>query len=395
MEGAPQSKSRPTHITEESTDYIDARQEIMGIVPNDTKCFGQQEIESIDKARNRIKQIDEQIKSQKVIDESIISLKHRLKSKLKSVEEIYGAIAFFKEALDLPWLTDALIQIKNRYPVEEERDELHLASLFVNDIFDDDTFETLVRHHLSVFQKKEEEFEWSLPHTLADFRDAVSKAIDEKLLPIDKNLIESRMAEVKVSLVDNLQVVKDIDGDYSPLTGSIRILDSIPELDRYRAIFHEMVHVLSGKTILKKNKEIPDDKPLMSDISIQKTGLSFDMEGESGYRFNWLNEAVTEEINVFLTNTDVGRYREERNMLAELISNGIDKSKIYCAYFENYNPELESKVPEWKALTKKISEVFPERPGTQHLLDVDRRYKIQELETRIARLQEMIQSTSR
>ncbi len=361
----------------------------MGYIPEYAKCFGEAAIGSIDKARERFKSIEEsiasveeneQIRSElevvrsryaELINEHLNSLRERLRIKLQNPDEVSGAFTFFDEAAVIPELSLAIDQVMEKFPENNPSKGTFLAAMFMNDTLDNSLFEPIIRNHLRIFQEKEKEFERYLPHTLADFRDSISEEIKNGDLPIDIETLEARMGETRVYLVDSLQATDHVGGDYSPYTGIIRIIDNEDKEKQYKVIFHEMVHVLSGRTLLKKNKLIPENKPLMSGIDIQRQGLTFETQDVGQDKFRWLNEAVTEDIATSLSKIDTGAYNRERKMLQELIDGGVPRELIYKAYFENYDVNADVAIPAWKELTMSISEKFPHMGGAQKLLQLD------------------------
>lgn len=392
MENVPQPRAQ--HITESSNDYKEARQEIMDYIPEFARFFGEMEIETIDQARIQIDKIEDEISKESdkerqadliavkdlrlvLIKDRLDSLKGRLRAKLFSVDEFQGFLLFCEETKEIPDVQIMLSTLAKLYPDLDYRKNLAAAmgALLVNDVISDFIFEKMIRNHLSIYKKKQEEFHEQLGDVLADFRDRALEGIRSGYLPVDPNQLELRMGETRVYLADSLQVVNHLDGDYSPYTGIVRIVHNEDKEKQNKFIFHEMVHVISGQTLLKKNKKIPDDMPLMSDINIQRNGLGFYTTNIGDRRFVWLNEGVTEDIAVHLSQREDGAYQQERTMLANLIEAGIPRETIYEAYFENYNPDSKEKILAWKELTRKISELHPDMGGAVKLIELDDEYK--------------------
>lgn len=107
----------------------------------------------------------------------------------------------------------------------------------------------------------------------------------------------------------------------------------------------------------------------------QKLGFSFTKLDSSGrlvgYIYDWLNEAVTEELNIRIFEDHPSRngYSIERQALRKMIEDGVPEKLIFDAYFEDYDPDHPDRVPRWKALVAKINEVYPE--GLEKLKKVE------------------------
>jgi hypothetical protein len=241
----------------------------------------------------------------------------------------------------------------------------------VTDGISDLEFEEMVRVHILSHNEKRDEFNERLPDILADFRDSAIEAIKNGYLPISVDLLESRMGETKVYLADNMEMFDDVCGTYRASTGVIKVVANPDEKRQKEDIYHEMVHTLSGRTLLLKNK-IDNEK---KNVEHQRIGLSFDVVDTAGAfkekKFRWINEAVTEEIAIKLSESEDGTYPEERKNLNVLYGNGLLREDLYAAYFENYDPDSADKVPAWKNLTTELSKLHPEINGIEILNNLE------------------------
>lgn len=120
-----------------------------------------------------------------------------------------------------------------------------------------------------------------------------------------------------------------------------------------RTFFHELLHIITSnrKQIVVHNK---DSKSV---FSIQNTGVSF---VGNKIRFTWLNEALTEIINLDLRDeTEICSYLNEI-MLYELISKKIPDREAWIdlqqTYFFNARKDIGLGLEEWKENRKRIDE---------------------------------------
>lgn len=121
------------------------------------------------------------------------------------------------------------------------------------------------------------------------------------------------------------------------------------------AFFHELLHIISSNR-KRQTKDIGDG---IKRTSIQNTGLVF--EGNK-QRFNWLNEALTEVINLDINNNEnIDSYLNEIRLYELLIKKTLDPESwrdLMLTYFFNVRKDGVKGLDEWKENRKRIDESF-------------------------------------
>ncbi|MBN8549712.1 MAG: hypothetical protein J0M12_10385 [Deltaproteobacteria bacterium] len=140
--------------------------------------------------------------------------------------------------------------------------------------------------------------------------------------------------------------------------------------DTRRAFNHELVHAISGRTeqFLVEDGEIFGRSG--SRLGLAFSGLPLDAGRSRGERFQWLNEAITESVNLELLGlTDSASYRTERAILKKL-EETVPRAAFLQAYFENM--EVGSAGPQplpgWKELSAQLTSAY----GTAFLVALDK-----------------------
>jgi hypothetical protein len=175
----------------------------------------------------------------------------------------------------------------------------------------------------------------------------------------------------RMSDYDSFFVERNAEGAHNSALQTIEFDLSTSIEDMPHVILHEMIHALSGVSILKTTST-DSEKVEETKIRNQKVGLMYTkIDHESGKingrKWVWLNEAVTEEITSELCNDDYIAYSKERRKLKRLCELGIDREIIYNAYFEDYNPDDPERVPHWKKFVAELKRVFPDLSVVQAL----------------------------
>ncbi|HEY4480104.1 MAG TPA: hypothetical protein VJB58_01370 [Candidatus Paceibacterota bacterium] len=392
MEGLP--KSKPERISSYSPEYREIREKMRERVPESARIFGESELEDVDNMRKHIEILkdwigeekdEENIKKwkehieafERYSQNNISRLKERLREAVKRGP--VDTIPFFEVASVSENIEQMLRSEVDYFDKIEKKigyDEDTLFILFEDGLVSDKVFEEMVRVYVKLWEKRQEQFHERIPQILATFRDNALQAIKEGKLPITEELLEERMGDTRVYLADDLQIKQCTSGDYDVGEGAIRVAYRENIEAQEKTVFHEMIHALSGRTILIEEKGyFPDEM-----LEHQRVGFRFnvyDKNGDwAGKRFRWLNEAVTEEIAVELSkaNPEHQSYHAEREKLKELYDSGLSKKLVYEAYFENYDPDSKDKIPKWKGLIKTISNIeslIGNISATKHLKNIE------------------------
>jgi len=175
----------------------------------------------------------------------------------------------------------------------------------------------------------------------------------------------------RMSDYDSFFVERNSEGAHNSALQTIEFDLSTSFEDLPHVILHEMIHALSGASILKTTS-MDSEKAEETKIRNQRVGLMYtNVDHESGKikgrKLVWLNEAVTEEIASELCNDDFIAYPKERRKLKQLYELGIDREIIYNAYFEDYDPDDPERVPHWKKFVAELKKVFPDLSVMQAL----------------------------
>src|SRR3989344_3794392 len=314
MEGLP--KSKPERISSYSPEYREIREKMRERVPESARIFGESELEDVDNMRKHIEILkdwigeekdEENIKKwkehieafERYSQNNISRLKERLREAVKRGP--VDTITFFEVASVSENIEQMLRSEVDYFDKIEKKigyDEDTLFILFEDGLVSDKVFEEMVRVYVKLWEKRQEQFHERIPQILATFRDTALQAIKEGKLPITEELLEERMGDTRVYLADDLQIKQCTSGDYDVGEGAIRVAYRENIEAQEKTVFHEMIHALSGRTILIEEKGyFPDEM-----LEHQRVGFRFnvyDKNGDwAGKRFRWLNEAVTEEIAV-------------------------------------------------------------------------------------------------
>ena len=313
-------------------------------------------------------------KKQAAISREAENLKRQLGQFIQNPEKRRYVAEFFNEnniidhGIKMPWEekdfdnTDQVLEIKPQ------------------DI-PNDTFITMLRCHNQILEEKSMKFERNeLPLFLSEFKEGIRKLIGEGVLPssVEKGL--DRLHHTKIYMGDPLYTeFKEKYGFFSPQEEEISLAYLKHAGARKHVLFHELLHMLSGRTLLAKHN-IKVDMPWDDyRIESQRAGLRLLS------RFRWLNESVTEILTkklmgeddkdelditnsiIYLARTSVGEiiesYGKEINLFDTLRTAGKHKisSRLFIdAYFENFDssqPEGQ-RVPAWKRLIHAISDSY-------------------------------------
>lgn len=272
-------------------------------------------------------------------------------------------VNFIKEAMTNFDLQEKVVRLISTANFEDT--PVDQAVVFLKNNFSklpNDLLEEMLRFHVAEFQRKSAEFRRQLPELISRFKSMVERAVLKGWLPVNVELLEKRIHnEINFMLYDNLTEPDNIMlGGYNIIEGIIKINSTLSESERENVIDHELTHVaISGRAIVKSETEGSS----FGSVTIhQKFGLGFENYKKPDQKliFTWLNEAVTESISMLLREGNVvsSFYVMERNILKDLIGEGMSQDLILDAYCETEIPEIEGvRVPAWKKFIAKLNEM--------------------------------------
>lgn len=225
----------------------------------------------------------------------------------------------------------------------------------------------MTRLHVSEFQRKAELLAKKIERYQEEFTNRVLSAIDEGWLPLTKEAVQKRLRVWPKDFLDPISVGYLAKEGHGTIRVNIKLLEMGNEALRH-TVFHEGVHALEGKSIITYEDEDGD-----SVVKEQKRGLGMLAAGPNTAEkkvktyFEWLNEAVTEEVALRLLGGPQEKegYQMERIALDDLIKRGVQEELFFKAYFENYtigetNSSEEIGLPAWRALAARMNEVGAE-----------------------------------
>ncbi len=250
---------------------------------------------------------------------------------------------------------------------------------------------------LKVFQEK------VLPEIKQKFLEAAHSAIERGALTIPEEKIRQAIDQTAFVLKDPTEAILENNrGNYKPNDNTISIashlMDSyihapkwaedaknaermsgafagfnMEELaEKYRRMAeqgraelfhtfcHEVLHMLSGKTVVMKYEEGAEH---LAEFDHKKIGLSH--VGKKVKRFWWLNEALTDHLTLELTGEErkYAAYKKELELLELLRTKGKKEIPLQIflnTYFESFDPNQaeEERLKQWRQLRLEIAEAY-------------------------------------
>ncbi len=242
----------------------------------------------------------------------------------------------------------------------------------VVDHIPDEVLIDIIKVHKGQFEKDRERFDRLLPELIAEFTEKLDRLFKDPQHPLDVNMIsperiQKRIDSVAIEIADPLEMFWRTDvaiGEYSHENNYAALQfdratfgSSRGRLYRY-TLWHEMNHVLSGRTVEKRRRN----------IHATRIGLRRWDKEVNRWRYEWANEAMTE----FLTGDmwfgrreyRKGAYIPERDLQRRLFRR-LPEKLFLAAYMEDTDPtQSDLGMPAWAELqheaTKKYGEDFLE-----------------------------------
>jgi len=188
---------------------------------------------------------------------------------------------------------------------------------------------------------------------------------------IHKNEIAKRLSSTKIILTDPMIYAlestagKSRLGVFQKWDNKINVAITRDETMMNKVCNHEILHQLSGQTIIKK-KGRRDDTAYTA-YFMTRLGMTFN-DSIDYSRLNtrsvlhWLNEAVTEDLSSeLLKNNNPHVYAQERELFSLLQTSGkkeISKDTFRRAYFEDFNPNKRKHIPYWKEMWRLVQKSY-------------------------------------
>ncbi|HEY8108859.1 MAG TPA: hypothetical protein VIF43_02525 [Patescibacteria group bacterium] len=279
------------------------------------------------------------------------------------------------------------------------------------DAISDDDLQAWLEDYETRFVLGSEKHRERFERYFTEFLGAAEQAIEDGWLPLTRDELYERIGWVNPRVYSGLAAALYLRpdgrhgiGGYFNDDESIGVTDdTTSEILQRHYFFHEMVHMLAGRTILAYR----DSDSGNVTFHHQRNGLHFRVgtphvaprikkrlprgrihrplpvhDERTEDRLRWLNEAVTEEVARRLDNMAFDTYDEERRLKRQYQHDGdlhlLDQVFLE-AYFENHRGSASgSKVPKWKALRRLADEAH----GKGFLFKLDDAIRFAEYEER-------------
>ncbi len=211
------------------------------------------------------------------------------------------------------------------------------------------------------------------------FRLQLQFAVSEGIIPPNDHY-DDRIADVQFLVADPVAMGTTVGRSHGAGILSVQV-EFREESAVRKTLFHEMTHHIAGGAIQKTDVDTYQHNSLRwqsTQYTNRKHGLAFN--ANRGFRENgaWLNEGVTELLARHLAKEDaMTSYPYEQTTILAMIKSGVPQELFINAYFEGHlaTPENGSRLPAFRALSKKITELY----GAGWLKDfgklIDRNYK--------------------
>jgi hypothetical protein len=225
----------------------------------------------------------------------------------------------------------------------------------------------MAKRHIAEFAKKERKFEKYVPLMNRLFLDGLWKQSERIGFSFEGKVVEKRVGQAIIHLSDTLTAtLEERWGSFDADHNTVIIAENVPDELKLNVFSHEMLHLISGRTIMLWGEEEG-----IGEIRHQRIGTRFkasltetDRRKRKTSRFRWLNEAITEMLAAEISGVkDPFAYGSEQDIVRELANRGkqtIGWNLFFNAYFENYDPGLppEERIRAWKNLRRAINEAY-------------------------------------
>lgn len=335
--------------------------------PSKNIAFGEKEVEDFEYFSSKLSPEDPKynLKRNELLEEFFAFKLKKVKSILENSstdDEIFKSRKFsithtIERALENREIKETMSSVLGL-----SKEEVSLGTVvkgFAENKINESLFISILKVHKESFDRKAESLLSKLEEYKKEFVSSFYKGIEDGHLPITKQEFDSRIEAISFSVFDGLD--KDYLGEHGKGSSISFNVDINPGHIRH-AVFHEMVHGVAGKSILsykQGQREI---------VFEQKNGLLLRLEqsGKSEVKaaFSWMNEALTENIAIYLLEKSGKKEEEtdydmERSMVKSIISSGVSEDLFIKAFFEDYNISAKpgERMPLWRELAGKLNEV--------------------------------------
>ena len=218
----------------------------------------------------------------------------------------------------------------------------------LKDLPDDFLLETLKVYNQEIGRIRDESLE-KISEMRPDFMTNFENFTQKYNLQINWDEIQQKFGTISYDLFD--QYYSDMSpgrkiGDYDKDSHTVRVEMSPFSRVSFDTLQHEHIHAISGR---KNDLSLIDfgDNKIHIGHSIPRLGAAFERSSAHPGRFEWLNEAITEEINIDIKKDVLKKdkhfsindsYPDERQLFKLIIAGGqepIAARLFYQAYFES------------------------------------------------------------
>lgn len=261
-----------------------------------------------------------------------------------------------------------------------KKTQVKFKELIINSITNNDSRDLLlllITEYNKTVERKADFFIEKIGEYKKEFYDNLILWLEEDSEKYDLDKIKTTIDQTQINFIDPLagkQYTAAVTPDHT-ITMSLRfgpfytddenIEDIKNEIwdfrdnyikDAKHTLFHELLHIITSNrkqiTVQQKDSDLKIE-------SIQNTGLVFNGNKQ---RFTWLNEALTEVINLDIHNEEnIDSYLNEIRLYELLIKKTLDSKAwkdLMLTYFFNVRKDDVKGLDEWKENRKRIDESF-------------------------------------
>jgi hypothetical protein len=214
-------------------------------------------------------------------------------------------------------------------------DPANLSTDSSSQVLDLEQYETFLRLHVEKTKVAMEERRPDIERMQESFLTRLTAAIKANEIPITLEEAKRRMDNAKIAFLDPDYGVSG-GGHFDYEARKTVVNPFLPDEKLQRTIDHEFMHAISGRTV-KIGSLTSNGQP---DIFFRE-GVATEFTNEDGYKFDWLNEAVTERLAMQIRDetetSDNKTYAVDRKIL-ELLTKRVALPAFYKAHFEDFDP---------------------------------------------------------
>lgn len=237
---------------------------------------------------------------------------------------------------------------------------------------DDFLLETLKVYNQEIGRIRMETLE-NIEQLRQDFMPNFASFVKRHKLTVDWPEIKHKFDTVSYDLFDQYSCRnknKNKVGDYDKYSHVARVEMSPFSRVEFGDLQHENIHAISGrKNVMSLISRGSFDDEIYTAHELPRLGVSFDRSSRHPERFNWLNEAITEHINIDIKKEVIPKdryskandaYYHERKLFELILTKGKESIPVrlfYQAYFE-FDTENSADLKRRQELYEKISKAY-------------------------------------